>query len=135
MSSVILTIMPYAIGLGVLGMFIVNFTPIFNWISIPMGWILDILGVEYAYEIAPATLVGFIDQYIPPLLVVGIESATSRFIIAVLSLIQIIYLTIVGAVAMQCNIGLNFWKLALIFIERTIISLPIIVFFANIIIP
>lgn len=135
MSSVLLSIMPYAIGLGVIGMFVVNFTPIFNWISMPMGWLLNLMGVESAFEIAPATLVGFIDQYIPPLLVVGIESIRSRFIIAVLSLIQIIYLTIVGAVAMQCKIGLNLWKLFLVFMERTLIALPIIVIVSKMLFP
>ncbi len=127
MSSVLFGIMPIAIGLGVIGIFIVDFTPVFHWISLPMEWLLRFLGVESASEVAPATLVGFIDQYIPPLLVVHIESVGTRFIIATLSLIQIIYLTIVGAVALQSNIELNIPRLFLIFMERTLISLPIIV--------
>lgn len=129
--SVLLGVVTVGIGWGVIGMVVVEMTPIFEWLSIPMGWYLDLLGVESAYTIAPATLVGFIDMYIPALLVTGVGSIKSRFIIAALSLIQIVYVTIVGAVVMQCKLGLDIKKLFLVFIERTIIALPIIVLFAN----
>lgn len=132
--SVLLSVMPIAIGWGVLGMLLVEFTPVFNWLAIPMGAFLDLLGVEFAFEVAPATLVGFIDMYIPSLLVTGVPSSKTRFVIATLSLIQIVYITIVGSVVFQSKIGLNFKGLLLVFLERTIISLPLIVLFSNLII-
>lgn len=134
-SSVLLGVMPVAIGWGVIGMFVINMTPIFDWMSIPMRWILELLGVEDAAAVAPATLVGFIDMYIPSLLIVGVESVRTRFVIATLSLIQIVYITIVGAVVMQSKVGLNPLKLFVIFIERTIIALPIIVLASRVLIP
>lgn len=47
-------------------------------------------------------------------------------------LIQIIYLTEAGAVIIKSEIPLNIWKLFVIFLERTIIAIPIIVLLANI---
>lgn len=132
--SVMLGIMPVAIGWGVIGMIVIEFTPIFNWISVPMGFVLDVLGVPHAYEVAPATLVGFIDMYIPSLLIIGIESVKTRFIIVTLSLIQIVYITIVGATVLQSQVGLNVEDLVIIFLERTIIALPIIVLITNLMI-
>lgn len=134
MASILLNLMPIGIGWGILGMLAVNYTPIFRWISWPMGWILNLLGVESAFTVAPATLVGFIDMYIPALLVTGIASVRTRFIIAALSLIQIIYITEVGAVILQEKLGVDLKRLAVIFIERTLIALPIIVLVSGLIV-
>ena len=130
-TEVLMTIMfnlvPTVIAWGVLGMIIVNYTPIFQWLSYPVGWLLDVMGVESAYAVAPATLVGFVDMFIPSLLVAGVASVRTRFIIATLSLIQIIYITEVGAVVIQTDLGVDLKRLLVIFLERTFISLPIIV--------
>ena len=49
------------------------------------------------------------------------------------SLVQIIYLTEVGTIIIKSEIPLNFWKLLVIFLERTLIAIPLIVLFANVI--
>ena len=97
-----------------------------------MGLFMQVLGVEEAFAVAPATLVGFTDMFIPALLIGGIESVKTKFIIGVLSLVQIIYLTEVGAIIIKSEIPLNLWKLFVLFLERTIIAIPLIVLFANI---
>lgn len=129
--SVLLGIMPIAIGWGVLGMFLIEFTPLFDWLSVPMRGVLELLGIEAAQEAAPAVLVGFIDMYIPSLLIAGVQSVETRFIIVTLSLIQIVYITIVGAAVLQSRVGLKARDLLIIFLERTAISLPVIVFAAK----
>lgn len=60
-------------------------------------------------------------------------SVKTKFVIGVLSLVQIIYLTEVGTIIIKSEIPLNFWKLLVIFLERTIIAIPLIVLFANMI--
>ena len=132
--SVLLSVMPIAIGWGVIGMFLVEFTPVFEWISFPMGVYLNLLGVEEAFAAAPATLVGFIDMYIPVLILSGVHSLRTRFIITTLSLIQIVYITIVGSVVFQSKVGVDGKDLFIIFLERTVIALPIIVVAANFIV-
>lgn len=130
-SSMLFDLIPIVVSWGTVALMIAEFTPVFNWLSFPMGAYLDILGVEYAYEVAPATLVGFADMFIPALLVQGIESVKTKFVIGVLSLVQIIYLTEVGAIIIKSQIPLNFGKLLIIFVERTIIAIPMIVLLAN----
>ena len=103
----------------------------FNWISYPMGLYKKLFGVKEAFAAAPATLVGFTDMFIPALLLGGISSVKTKFIVGVLSLVQIIYLTEVGTIIIKSEIPLNLWKLFLIFMERTLIAIPLIVLFAN----
>ena len=129
--GMIFNLIPIVIAWGTIGLIVVEFTPIFDWISYPMGMFLEVLGVEYAFEVAPATLVGFADMFIPALLIGGVESIKTRFIIGVLSLVQIIYMTEVGAIIIQSDVPLKFKDLAIIFLQRTIIALPIIVLIAN----
>lgn len=126
-------LIPIVVAWGTFALIIATYTPVFNWISYPMGLFLDLLGVEEAFAVAPATLIGFTDMFIPALLITGIESVKTKFIIGVLSLVQIIYLTEVGAIAIKSEVPLNFWKLLVIFLERTIIAIPLIVLFANIV--
>ena len=126
-------LIPIVVAWGIIALMIATYTPVFKWISYPMGLYLQLFGVEEAFDVAPATLIGFTDMFIPALLITGIESVKTKFVIGVLSLVQIIYLTEVGAIIIKSEIPLNLWKLFLIFMERTLIAIPLIVLFANVI--
>ncbi|MBQ3107418.1 MAG: YjiH family protein, partial [Firmicutes bacterium] len=124
-------LIPIVLSWGTVALVIATYTPVFDIISYPMGLFLDLLGVEEAFAVAPATLIGFTDMFIPALLIGGIESIKTKFIIGVLSLVQIIYLTEVGAIIIKSEIPLKLGKLAILFLERTILAIPLIVLFAN----
>ncbi len=126
-------LIPIVLAWGTVALIIATYTPVFTWISYPMGLYLKLFGVEEAFAAAPATLIGFTDMFIPALLLTGITSVKTKFIVGVLSLVQIIYLTEVGAIAIKSEIPLNFWRLLIIFLERTIIAIPLIVIFANLV--
>ena len=62
-----------------------------------------------------------------------LESGVSEAVVTTyLSLVQIIYLTEVGAIAIKSEVPLNFWRLLVIFLERTIIAIPLLVLLANV---
>lgn len=126
-------LIPIVLSWGTLALIIATYTPVFDIISYPMGMYMSALGVEEAFAVAPATLVGFTDMFIPALLIGGVESVKTKFIIGVLSLVQIIYLTEVGAIIIKSEIPLNLWKLFVLFLERTLIAIPLIVLFANVV--
>ena len=128
-------LIPIVIAWGTIVQIIATYTPLFNWISYPMGLYLQLFGVEEAFAAAPATLIGFTDMFVPALLITGLTAVKTKFIIGVLSLVQIIYMTEVGAIVIKSEIPLNLWKLFLIFIERTLIAIPLIVLFANFVLP
>ena len=126
-------LIPIVAAWGTLVLIIATYTPLFDWVSYPMGLYLQALGLEEAFAAAPATLIGFTDMFIPALLIGGLTSVKTRFVVGVLSLVQIIYLTEVGAIIIKSEIPLNLWKLFLIFMERTLIAIPLIVLFANLV--
>ncbi|MDO4295918.1 MAG: YjiH family protein [bacterium] len=124
-------LIPIVVAWGTIALVIATYTPVFTWISYPMGLYLKLFGLEEAFAAAPATLVGFTDMFIPALLLTGITSVKTKFVLGVLSLVQIIYLTEVGTIIIKSEIPLNFWKLLLLFLERTILAIPMIVLFAS----
>lgn len=126
-SDIIITLLPASMCIGTVALALATYTPFFDWISMPFGYYLDILGVEQAFEAAPGTLVGFADQFIPAIICADISSVETRFIICVLCLVQIIYISGPGIQIITSKIPVNFKDLVIIFLERTIISIPIIV--------
>ncbi|HEY4579137.1 MAG TPA: YjiH family protein, partial [Savagea sp.] len=99
----------------------------------PMVYVLELLRIPEAQAAAPATIVGFIDMFMPAVLGSGIETEMTRFVIAALSLAQIIYITEMGTLILMSKLPINFWRLFIIFIERTLITLPIIALVAHLI--
>lgn len=124
-------LIPIVMSWGTLALIIANYTPFFDIISYPMALYLKLLGVEEAIAVAPAALIGFTDMFIPALIIKDIVSVKTRFIMGALSLIQIIYLTEVGAVIIKSEVPLGLGKLFLIFMERTLLSLPLFVLCAR----
>ena len=126
-------LIPQVMAIGTIALIIAEFTPVFNIISQPMVYVLEFLRIPEAEAAAPATITGFIDMFIPAVLATGIEAEITRFFIAALSLVQIIYLTEMATLIIISKMPANFWTLLLIFIERTIIAMPIIAIIAHII--
>ena len=79
-------------------------------------------------------IVGFTDMFTPS--VIAAESVTSdmsRFIVAVISVTQLIYLSEVGGLILGSKIPVNLLELFILFLERTIISLFIVAPLAHLI--
>jgi len=129
--GIVFALTPIVMSFGTLALVLATYTPIFEWLSLPFGYYLQILGIEEAFEAAPATIVGFTDMFIPAILAANISSYKTRFIIGILSLVQIIYMTEVGTLIVTSKMPIKFKGVLAIFLEKTIISLPIIVILTN----
>ena len=127
-------LLPLVMAWGTLSLIVAEFTPFFNIISIPVVWILNLLQIPDAVQAAPAVLVGFTDMFLPSIMISGGDvNEMTKFIIGALSISQLVYLTETGAVILKSDIPIKFKDLFLIFLTRTIITLPIITLIANII--
>lgn len=122
---------PIVITIGTLACIIVTYTPVFDWLSIPFAYFLQFLGIKEAFTAAPAILIGFVDMFLPAVLASGIVSLKTRFVIGIVSLVQIIYITEVGTMILSSKIPIKFTGLLIIFLERTLIALPIVVLLTN----
>lgn len=71
-------------------------------------------------------------MFLPAILIEGVSSDMTRFIIGTLSITQLIYLSEVGGVILGSKIPVGIGKLFVIFLLRTAITLPVIVVIAHI---
>jgi len=124
--NIFMDLIPVILAWGGIALLVEQNTQIFTWIAWPFQQFLSLLRVEGAAYYAPATIVGFIDMFLPALL---LENApiNTRFILGALSIVQIIYLAETGILILKSKIPLNIGHLAIIFIMRTVFALPIIV--------
>jgi nucleoside recognition membrane protein YjiH len=126
-----LGLLPLVMAIGTVSLAIAEFTPIFNWLSAPIVPLLELLQLPEAAKAAPAMLVGFADMFLPAVLGKGIESELTRFVVACMSLTQLIYMSEVGVLIIKAKLPLNLLELFVIFIIRTLITLPIIALMAH----
>ncbi|WP_417617266.1 YjiH family protein [Oceanisphaera sp.] len=129
--DIFLALLPLVIAIGTVSLILAEYTPLFVWLSYPMIPLLELLQLPEAAAAAPATLVGFADMFLPAVLVKDIDSELTRFVVACLSLTQLVYMSEVGALLLKSKIPLNFLELLVIFVLRTLVTLPIIAVMAH----
>lgn len=133
-ADIWLGLIPLVMSLGAIALIVAEYTPVFNIISSPIVPILEWMRIPEAAQAAPTTLVGFADMFLPAVIGSSIEAEITRFVVAALSLTQLVYMSEIGILILRSNIPVKFWELFVIFILRTIITLPIIVLIAHFII-
>ena len=124
-------LMPPLMLIATLGLIFVEYTPVMTWLSYPLIPLLELLHLPEAAAAAPAFLVGFAEMFLPAVLAKGIESEITRFVIISVSITQLIYMSEVGVLILKTRIPLNFLDLLVIFLLRTLITLPIIAAIAH----
>lgn len=126
-------VIPVVMAIGTAAVAVATHTPIFEWIGKPFYPILAGLGVPEAQAASETIMVGFADMFLPTVLASGIESEMTRFIIAALSVTQLIYMSEVGGLLLGSKLPITMKDLILIFLLRTVITLPIIIGIAHLI--
>ena len=124
--SVTFNVIPAAMALATLTAVLVFHTPVFRWLASPIAWLLGLLSFPEAVATAPGLLVGFLDQFMPALVAQGIESELARFVLAGLSVTQLIFMAEVGVLILRSALPLGFLDLLLIFALRTLIVFPLL---------
>ncbi|WP_353892817.1 YjiH family protein [Proteinivorax hydrogeniformans] len=128
-----LGVLPVVMAFGTIALILAEFTPIFSILGTPFIPLLNILNIPEAAEASQTIIVGFADMFLPAILASSIESELTRFVIACVSVSQLIYLSEVGGVILGSKVPISLWELFIIFILRTLITLPIIAFVAHMI--
>ncbi|WP_027107846.1 YjiH family protein [Lacticigenium naphthae] len=126
--------LPIIMAIGTFSLIIAEYTPFFDIISAPLVYVYDYLGysTEVASLMAPASVAGFADMYLPALFISGSASEASRFFIGVLAFTQLVFMSETGMILVNTKIGLNFWDVIKVFIFRTVVSIPLLFIITNI---
>jgi len=124
-------LVPAVIVVGGAGLILAEYTPVLGWLASPLVPVLEFFGLPEASAAAPALIAGFLDMFLPALLAANIDAEITRFVVGVISVTQLIYMSEVGILMIKCEIPLRFGHLLAVFILRTLIGLPIVLAFAH----
>ena len=124
--------LPVILAMGTIALVIAEFTPVFHWLGIPFTYLYELLRLPEAELASRTVIVGFADMFLPSVIAGGIESDMTRFVVAATSVTQLIYMSEIGSIIMGSKIPVSLLNLFIIFLERTIVTLPVIALFAHI---
>ena len=112
---------------GLAAVLLSAYTPTFEILGAPLVPIIELLGIPNPERVAPATIVGITEMYVP---VVLVEDAApmAKFFVAVLAPSQLIFFSSVGPMVMDMfdDIPIRFRDLVALFVMRTVVLVPLI---------
>ena len=121
------SVMPIVMIIGTASLVLANNTQVFEILGKPFLPLLNFLKVPESLAASKTMIVGFSDMFTPSIIAAStIQSQMTKFIVATISVTQLIYLSEVGGLILASSIPVNLFELFVIFIERTIISLLIV---------
>ena len=124
---------PIVMAFGLVALMIAEYTPVFQWLGVPFIPLLELMQIPFAQEASQTILIGFADMFLPAIIGSAIEAEITRFIIAALSVTQLIYMSEVGGLLLGSKVPVSFIDLFVIFLLRTLITLPVITLIAHMI--
>lgn len=124
-------VLPVIMAVGTLALIIAEYTSVFTVLGAPFVPLLELLQIPFPEQASKSVMVGFADMFVPSILVSEVPSDLTRFVIAALSVTQLIYMSEVGALLLGSKIPVTLWDLFLLFILRTLITLPVIALMAH----
>ena len=125
--------LPVILCIGTIALIIAEYTPVFKVLGMPFIPIYNILQIPEATLASQTVVVGFADMFLPSVIASSFTSDLTRFVVAATSVTQLIYMSEIGSIIMGSKIPVSLGNLFIIFLERTIVTLPIIALFAHMI--
>ena len=125
-GNFVLKVASYVVSLSVIFLVLANYTPVIGWLGLPVKPILALLQIPDVEIIAPSVLSGFFALSLPSTLLKGTAvCAEAGFFIVLLSTSQIIFFTESANAMLEADIPVDLKDLLIIFLERTVILLPL----------
>ncbi len=123
--STLFKLMGPALAIATITSILVFHSSFFDVLAWPIYRLLDFMGLPEAQSVAPGFIVGFLEQFTPAVIAASIDDERMRFILAGLSVSQLIYMSEIGVLILRSNLPLSFYDLCKIFALRTLILFPI----------
>ena len=101
-------------------------TPVFDWLALPIAWLLELFSFPEASLAGKGFLVGVLDQFMPALVASGVDSEFTRFMLAGLSVAQLIYLSEYGMILLRSSLPISLSDLLITFALRTVVVTPVL---------
>lgn len=134
MAFYIFSLVPTIVFWGTFSLILAKYTPFLIWISKPLEIILNIFNIKEASLVSSSIMSGLFDNYLPVMFGQEIMDSSARLIVAITSIISIVYLSETAILLISTKLIKNLLHVIIIFFERTYIALPFIIMFVRLII-
>ena len=117
-----MAILPSILSIGLLGLVLATYTPVFDWLGYlfyPVTWALQI---SEPLLVAKASAVGIAEMFLPALLVTQ-QAMAVKFVIAVVSVSQIIFFSALVPCIVATDIPISIPRMVIIWFERVVLTL------------
>ncbi|GLB60734.1 YjiH family protein [Cytobacillus sp. NCCP-133] len=119
-----MSILPSIMSVGLLGLILAEFTPVFDWIGYIFYPFTALLQLPEPLLAAKASAVGIAEMFLPALLVTEAALVT-KFVIGVLSVSAIIFFSALVPCILSTDIPISIPQLLVIWVERTVLTIII----------
>ncbi|MBR4035638.1 MAG: YjiH family protein [Oscillospiraceae bacterium] len=123
--------LPVILAMGTIALIVAEYTPVFKLLGMPFIPVYKLLGIPEAAAASQTVIIGFADMFLPSVIASGFTSEMTKFVVAATSVTQLIYMSEIGSIIMGSKIPVSLKDLFIIFLERTIVTLPVIAVFAH----
>ncbi|MBN8411106.1 MULTISPECIES: YjiH family protein [Halomonas] len=120
-----ISILPSIMSVGLLGLLVAKYTPVFEW----LGWlfypIVALFGIEHAQELAQASAAGLAEMFLPALLLGGDAGIdfVARFAAGVVSISSILFFSASIPCVVATRIPITLWQLVVVWAIRVALTL------------
>ncbi len=132
--DIFFTMMPAAMTIEFVALVAYHHTPVLQTLTRPLIPLLNLLQIPEAAAAAPGVVVGLLDQFVPALIAGTIDNQTTSFLLAGLSVTQLIFFAETAVLILRSSIPLSLGQLVAIFCLRTAIALPLMAIAANLLV-
>ena len=120
-----MAILPSILSIGLLGIALATFTPIFDWVGYIFYPFTALLQLPEPMLVAKASALGIAEMFLPALLVAK-SAIVVKFVVAVVSVSSIIFFSALVPCIVATEIPISIPKLIVIWVQRVILTLIIV---------
>ncbi|WP_313812898.1 YjiH family protein [Glutamicibacter sp.] len=120
-----MAILPSILSIGLLGLVLARFTPVFTWLGYlfaPFAWVV---GLDDPLLAGKASATGIAEMFLPATLVAGHESLELRMVIAIVCVSAIIFFSALVPCILATSIPVKLWQMVVIWFERVALTILI----------
>ncbi|QJQ93872.1 MULTISPECIES: YjiH family protein [Halomonadaceae] len=119
-----MSILPSILSVGLIGLLLAKFTPVFEWIGLLFYPLIALFGIEEARQLSQAAASGLAEMFLPALLMVDAE-LPARFAAGVISVSSILFFSASIPCILSTRIPLSIAHIVAIWFLRTLFSLAL----------
>ncbi|MCG7591718.1 MULTISPECIES: YjiH family protein [unclassified Halomonas] len=119
-----MSILPFILSVGLLGLLLAKYTPVFDWLGLIFYPLIALFGIEEASQLAQATASGLAEMFLPALLMAD-ATLPARFAAGVISVSSILFFSASIPCILSTTIPLSVGRIVIIWLIRTMLSLTL----------